>query len=434
MYRYCYFGGKICVKTQKYPRMIFNRKFYLEQLISAKGNGMIKIITGIRRCGKSFLLFNIFKKYLIDSGVDDDHIVQVNLEDRRNKQLRNPDALLDYIDNCISDSGKYYILIDEVQLVENFEDVLNSYLSMPNVEVYVTGSNAKFLSKDIITTFRGRGWEIRIHPLSFSEYFEVVGGGKVQAMETYFRYGGLPAVAMLDNYEDKQKYLEDIFETVYMRDVVERNKLKNAPGMRQVVRILASCIGTMTNIKRIADTFKSEYRINIKPETVSKYIECLEDSFLVSEALRYDVKGRKYIGAGSKFYFEDVGIRNVILNFRQTEPTHIMENVVYNELRKRGYSVDVGAVEMFKRDSGGKLHRCNLEIDFVVNRHDKRLYIQSAYAMPDAEKLKQEQASLLDVHDGFGKMIVAADCSFTSYNENGILIVSLFEFCMQQIV
>ena len=410
--------------------MYFERKEYLNKLISAEGNGMIKIITGIRRCGKSFLLFNIFRKYLLERGVAESHIIQVNLEDRRNKKLRDPDALLEYIDAQMVNKDKYYILLDEVQMVSEFEDVLNSYLHVDNAEVYVTGSNARFLSKDVITEFRGRGWEIRIHPLSFAEYYEVMGGEKRQTLETYYLYGGLPAVAQMESPEAKQNYLREIYETVYLKDVLQRNHLKNADGMRELMRLLASTIGSCSNALKISNTFKSAAGMDISINTIIKYLEHLQDSFIISEALRYDVKGRKYIGTGTKYYFEDVGIRNAVVDFRQTEYTHLMENVVYNELRKQGYSVDVGSVESFKRDANGKLLRRNFEIDFVVNRADERLYIQSAYALPDKEKVEQEQASLLNVNDGFRKVIIAGDRYISNYNDDGILMLSLFDFLL----
>lgn len=413
--------------------MIFERQSYLEQLHSADGNGMIKIITGMRRCGKSFLLFNLFRRSLIKGGTRDDHIIQVNLEDRRNKRLRDPDALLQYIDGLMVDTEKYYIMLDEVQLVSEFEDVLNSYLNTPQAEVYVTGSNAKFLSKDIITEFRGRGWEIRIHPLSFAEYYEVVGGEKAEALEHYYRYGGLPAVAQLEQPEEKQHYLREIFETVYLRDVIDRNKLKNAEGLRELVRILASMMGSSTNVRRITNTFKTAAGIDITPATINKYLECLQDAFIINEALRYDVKGRKYIATETKYYFEDIGIRNAVVEFRQLEPTHTMENVVYNELRRYGFSVDVGRVEIFKRDDDNNLQRKQLEIDFVVNRHDERLYIQSAYALPSREKMEPEQASLLNVADGFRKIILAGDRYTSSYNEAGIYMVSLYDFLLGKV-
>ena len=316
--------------------MVFNRNLYLQKLISADGNGMIKIITGIRRCGKSFLLFELFKNYLLEQGIQADHIIQINLEDRRNKRLRNPDMLLEYIDNQLKDHQKYYILLDEIQLVSEFEDVLNSYLHISNAEVYVTGSNAKFLSKDVITEFRGRGWEIRVRPLSFSEYYETLGGEQSKRLEEYYLYGGLPGVAQLDTPMAKQNYLREIFETVYLRDVIERNHLRNADGMQELIRVLASGIGTSTNPRRIANTFKSVAGMDISPNTISNYITHLQDSFIINEALRYDVKGRKYIGTETKYYFEDMGIRNAVLGFRQIEHTHAMENVLYNELCRDG--------------------------------------------------------------------------------------------------
>ena len=392
--------------------MLFERKPYLEQLISAEGNGMIKVITGIRRCGKSFLLFNIYKDNLLERGIQEDHIIQVNLEDRRNKKLRDPDALLEYIDKQMTDKDIYYILLDEIQFVPEFEDVLNSYLNVKNAEVFVTGSNAKFLSKDVITEFRGRGWEIRVHPLSFAEYYGTVGGEKAVALEEYYLYGGLPQVAQMRTPAEKENYLREIFETVYLKDVIERNHLHNVDGMRELVRILASAMGSSSNVRRIANTFKSVGGVDI------------------NEALRYNVKGRKYIGTETKYYFEDVGIRNAVLGFRQIEFNHTMENVIYNELRRLGYSVDVGLVEIAKRNSSGKIERRNLEIDFVVNRHDERLYIQSAYALPDKQKMDQEQASLLNVPDGFKKVIIVGERYSSNYNEDGILMIGIYDFLL----
>lgn len=411
--------------------MYFERKSYLQELVSTERNGMIKVITGMRRCGKSFLLFNIYREHLLEKNVSEDHIIQVNLEDRRNKHLRNPDALLEHIDKQMTDHDTYYILLDEIQLVPEFEDVLNSYLHVKNAEVFVTGSNAKFLSKDVITEFRGRGWEIRIRPLSFAEFYEVVGGEKSVALETYYLYGGLPGVAQFDSPTEKQNYLREIFETVYLKDVIERNRLRNADGMRELIRILASCMGSSTNFRRIANTFKSAGGLDIGPNTIARYVEHLQDAFIINEALRYDVKGRKYIGTETKYYFEDMGIRNAILDFRQIEYNHTMENVIYNELRKQGYSVDVGLIETMKKDENGKKKRSNLEIDFVVNRHDERLYIQSAYMLPDREKIKQEQASLLGVPDGFRKMIVAGDRHHSYYNDDGILIEGIYDFLLK---
>lgn len=407
--------------------MIFNRKEYIDKLVSADGNGMIKIVTGIRRCGKSFLLFTLFKQHLIEEGVAANHIIEVNLEDRRNRELRDPDALLKHIDGLMTDKEKYYILLDEVQMVDEFEDVLNSYLHVSNAEVYVTGSNAKFLSKDVITEFRGRGWEIRIQPLSFSEYYESVGGDFKKALEDYYIYGGLPAVALLEQNEEKQKYLRNVYETVYLRDVLQRNNLRNAEGMQEILKVLASAMGSSTNTQRISNTFHSK-GVEISNATISMYIEYLQDSFIINEALRYNVKGRKYIGTETKYYFEDTGIRNAILDFRQIEFTHIMENVIYNELRRWGYSVDIGQVDVYRNDATGKTVRSNLEIDFVVNRADERLYIQSAYSLPDREKVLQEEASLVNVPDCFRKIIIVGDRSHSNYNDEGVYLLSLYDF------
>lgn len=408
--------------------MIFNRKEYIDKLVSADGNGMIKIVTGIRRCGKSFLLFTLFKQHLIEEGVEANHIIEVNLEDRRNRELRDPDVLLKHIDGLMTDKEKYYILLDEVQMVDEFEDVLNSYLHVSNAEVYVTGSNAKFLSKDVITEFRGRGWEIRIQPLSFSEYYEGVGGDFKRALEDYYIYGGLPAVALLEQNEEKQKYLRNVYETVYLRDVLQRNNLRNAEGMQEILKVLASAMGSSTNTQRISNTFHSAKGVEISNATISMYIEYLQDSFIINEALRYNVKGRKYIGTETKYYFEDTGIRNAILDFRQIEFTHIMENVIYNELRRWGYSVDIGQVDVYRNDATGKTVRSNLEIDFVVNRADERLYIQSAYSLPDREKVLQEEASLVNVPDCFRKIIIVGDRGHSNYNDEGVYLLSLYDF------
>lgn len=410
--------------------MIFERKAYLDYLVECEGNGMIKIITGIRRCGKSFLLFNLYKRNLIERGVTADHIIEVNLEDRRNKKLRNPDALLEYIDSKMVDRGRYYILLDEVQMVNEFEDVLNSYLHVENAEVFVTGSNAKFLSKDVITEFRGRGWEIRVHPLSFAEIYEAKGGSEPKLLAEYYLYGGLPGVVLLDSSQEKEAYLKEVFDMVYMRDVVQRNHLRNADGLREVVRVLASAMGSGMNVKRIANTFKSEAGMDISPNTISKYLEHLEDSFIISEALRYNVKGRKYIGTDTKYYFEDMGVRNAVIGFRQMEETHAMENVLYNELRRRRFQVDVGQVDLWCKDASGKTFKKQLEVDFVLNKASARIYVQSALAMPDHEKEQQEQASLLSINDAFRKVIIVGGYHIPHYNENGVLIMGLFNFLL----
>lgn len=412
--------------------MVFDRKAYLDYLVSCEGNGMIKIITGIRRCGKSFLLFNLYKQNLLARGVPEDHVIEVNLEDRRNKKLRNPDALLEYVDSKMTDAGMYYILLDEVQLVPEFEDVLNSYLHVKNAEVFVTGSNAKFLSKDVITEFRGRGWEIRLRPLSFAEIYDAKGGDMSRLLMEYYRYGGLPGVVLLDSPEEKEAYLKEVFETVYMRDVVQRNHLRNADGLRELVRVLASAMGASTNVKRIVNTFKSEAGMDISPNTIAKYIEHLEDAFIISGALRYNVKGRKYIGTDTKYYFEDIGVRNIVLGFRQVEETHAMENVLYNELRRRRYQVDVGQVDVWGKDTAGKTIKKQLEVDFVLNKASVRIYIQSALSMPDYEKKQQEQASLLNINDAFKKVIIVGGYHMPHYNENGVLIIGLFDFLMNE--
>lgn len=366
----------------------------------------------------------------MNRGVAADHIIEVNLEDRRNKKLRDPDALLEHIDSKMVDEGMYYILLDEVQMVSEFEDVLNSYLHVENAEVFVTGSNAKFLSKDVITEFRGRGWEIRVHPLSFAEIYEAKGGSESKLLAEYYLYGGLPGVVLLDSVQEKEAYLKEVFDMVYMRDVVQRNHLKNADGLREVVRVLASAIGSGMNVKRIANTFKSEAGMDISPNTISKYLEHLEDSFIVSEALRYNVKGRKYIGTDTKYYFEDMGVRNAVLGFRQMEETHAMENVIYNELRRRRFQVDVGQVDLWCKDASGKTVKKQLEVDFMLNRASARIYVQSALAMPDREKEQQEQASLLSINDAFRKVIIVGGHHIPHYNENGVLIMGLFNFLL----
>lgn len=410
--------------------MFFERKKYLNELISLEGNGMIKIVTGIRRCGKSFLLFNIYKNHLLNRGVTIDHIIEVNLEDRLNKKLRDPDVLLEYIYNHIHDDQKYFVLLDEVQMVPEFEDVLNSFLNKENIDVFVTGSNAKFLSKDVITEFRGRGWEVRVHPLSFAEYYEVIGGDIQLALNDYYLYGGLPAVAAIESKQKKQDYLTDVYKMVYLKDVLQRNHLRNEQGLKVLVQILASSIGSNMNVKKIANTFKSQSSVEVSPTTISAYLEHLQDAFIISEALRYDVKGRKYIGTESKYYFEDVGIRNAVIGFRQVEFNHSMENVVFNELRGLGYTVDVGMVEVMKRNAEGKQYRTRLEVDFVVNRHDLRLYIQSAYRITDQDKMNQEQASLLHIPDAFRKIIIDGDRYVSNYNNAGVMMMGICDFLL----
>lgn len=417
---------------------MFLRQHYLDKLVQSEGNGMIKIVTGVRRCGKSFLLFTLFHNYLLEHGVSADRIIEVDLENRLNKRLRDPDALLEYVYGRLGLStssrepkeGHYYVLLDEVQLVPEFEDVLNSFLKLRNVDVYVTGSNAKFLSKDVITEFRGRGWEIRIHPLSFAEFYDYQGGDKHEAFRLYCRYGGLPQVVLMKSDEEKKAFLETVFEATYLRDVIERNHLRNVAGLRELVRVLASGIGSSTNPKRIADTFCSNGAA-MTQDTVKAYIGHLTDAFIVSEAMRYDVKGRKYIGTETKYFFEDLGIRNVVLGFRQEEETHLMENAIYNELVLRGYSVDVGMVETWELVDGKRVRK-NLEVDFVVNRAPKRWYIQSAFALPTREKTLQEQRSLMKIPDHFRKVIVVGDNHGGWMDEEGIEILGLFDFMLHR--
>ena len=413
--------------------MEFNRDLYLQKLISASNNDMIKIVTGIRRCGKSYLLFEIFHNYLLSQGVKEDHIIGLALDDNRNKALRDPDKLLEYIDShLIHDGQTSYVILDEVQMVDNFVGVLLSMTHMRNVQTYVSGSNSKFLSKDVVTEFRGRGWEIRVRPLSFAEYYEGVGGDKRDALEDYYTYGGLPAVAKMETPEEKEAYLKDVYRAIYLKDIIERNHLQNEEGLEEIFRVLASSMGTAVNPTKIANTFKSVANIKISTHTITKYIEHLKDAFLVSEALRYDVKGRKYIGSDSKFYFEDPGVRNAIIGFRQVEYSHMMENVLYNELCARGYSVDVGLVEIWEKNEEGKIVHKRIEVDYVINRGSQRIYVQSAYSMPDEEKRDQEQRPLIKINDSFRKIIISGEHKGKFYNEEGVLRIGVFEFLLDR--
>ena len=428
------FVSNFSCKSQKfYVNMEFSRKLYLQKLVRADGNGMIKIVTGIRRCGKSYLLFNIFRNYLLSQGVQEDHIIGLALDDRENKKLLNPDRLLDYINNhIVKDGKKNYVILDEVQLVDDFVSVLLSMTHKQNVETYVSGSNNKFLSKDVVTEFRGRGWEIRVHPLSFAEYFEGVGGDYRKALYDYYRYGGLPHVALLATEDEKKQYLQSVFETTYLKDVTERNHLRNPEGMRKLIQVLASCIGSCTNPNNIVNTFMSGEKLTIAPATIENYLEHLQDAFIISEAQRYDVKGRKYIGTASKYYFEDLGIRNMLINFRQQEDTHIMENVIYNELCMRGYSVDVGQVEVWETTPEGKRLRKNLEVDFVVNNPPQRMYIQSAFVLQDREKTEKEQRPLVNIPDHFRKIIILGnDFQRGWIDDEGVEIVSMEDFLLK---
>lgn len=428
------FASNFSCKSQKFNvNMEFSRKLYLQKLVRADGNGMIKIVTGIRRCGKSYLLFNIFRNYLLSQGVQEDHIIGLALDDRENKKLLNPDRLLDYINShIVKDGKKNYVILDEVQLVDDFVSVLLSMTHKQNVETYVSGSNSKFLSKDVVTEFRGRGWEIRVHPLSFAEYFEGVGGDYRKALYDYYRYGGLPHVALLATEDEKKQYLQSVFETTYLKDVIERNHLRNPEGMRKLIQVLASCIGSCTNPYNIVNTFMSGEKLAIAPATIENYLEYLQDAFIISEAQRYDVKGRKYIGTASKYYFEDLGIRNMLINFRQQEDTHIMENVIYNELCMRGCSVDVGQVEVWETTPEGKRLRKNLEVDFVVNNPPQRMYIQSALVLQDREKTEKEQRPLVNIPDHFRKIIILGnDFQRGWIDDEGVEIVSMEDFLLK---
>lgn len=402
-------------------------------LVAGLGNGLVKIVTGGRRCGKSFLLFTIFHNYLLEQGIEENHIIELSLDDRKSRPLRNPDALLEYVENRLQKDGKmHYVILDEIQLVDDFVEVLLSLMHMRQVEIYVSGSNSKFLSKDVVTEFRGRGDEIRVWPLSFGEYYEIVGGDKAMAWKEYYTFGGLPQVLQLTSEQKKIEYLKNIFELTYLKDIIERNHLRNPEGMRQLVQVIASTIGSSTNPKRISNTFASNENVRISDTTIKDYLKYMEDSFLIEETLRYDVKGRKYIGTETKYYFMDLGLRGAILNFRQQEETHIMENIIYNELRQRGYLVDVGLVEIWERDGNGNSKRLGLEVDFVVNNGAERVYIQSAYRMPTSEKQNQEQRPLLRIDDNFRKMIVVGDDIKRKVNEQGIVTIGLFDFLLDQ--
>lgn len=413
--------------------MIIQRKKYLDMLISGEGNNLVKIVTGVRRCGKSFLLFKLFRNYLTEKGVDEQHIIELSLDDLRNKKLRNPETLLEYIDShLLNDKKTTYIILDEVQLVQDFVEVLLSLLHTPFVDVYVSGSNSKFLSKDVVTEFRGRGDEIRVFPLSFSEFYSAVGGDESEVWKEYYTYGGLPQILEFDSEKKKSDYLKNLYELTYMKDVQERNHLRNADGLFKVVQMLASCIGSPTNPKRISDTFKTVEKKTVTDKTILNYIECLKDAFLIEEALRYDVKGRKYIGTETKYYFEDIGLRNAILNFRQQEEPHIMENIIYNELKYRGFNVDVGFVETWENKSSGKSFRHGLEVDFVVNKGAERIYIQSAFKLPTDEKKEQEERPLLNINDSFKKIIITGENIKRKTDEKGILTIGLLDFLLDE--
>lgn len=411
--------------------MNIERNIYLDRLVHRMHNGMIKVITGIRRCGKSYLLFKLFYRYLLEQGVPEENIIVMELDRWKNREYRNPEVLLDYIDSHMPDDKQYYILLDEVQMMENFEEVLNSLLHYPNADIYVTGSNSKFLSSDILTEFRGRGDEVHVFPLSFSEFMQVYSGDVYHGWADYVMYGGLPLCATMQTEEQKVQYLSKLFEETYLKDILERHNIAKTQELEDLVNILASAVGSLTNPAKLEATFRSNIQSSISSNTIRQYIQYLEDAFIIQKAQRYNVKGRKYIGSPIKYYFEDVGLRNARLGFRQVEETHLMENIIFNELRIRGYSVDVGIVD--KREKiAGHLTRKQLEIDFVATLGNRRYYIQSAFRLPDAEKIRQEKASLINVKDSFKKIIIVKDVVNVSRDEDGITMMSIYDFLLKE--
>lgn len=408
------------------------RNSYLKQLISGKQNGLIKIVTGIRRCGKSYLLFKIFRNHLLEQGVTPDHIISLALDDILNEEYCDPKKLVLYIKENIKDSQIHYVLLDEVQMVDNFVGALNSLLHIDNVDVYVTGSNSKFLSSDIATEFRGRGDEIRIYPLSFSEFLSEYNGDKNDAWRDYITYGGLPLILSLESSQQKSNYLHNLYQTVYLKDLIDRNGIKKAVEFDALTKVMASSIGSPCNPNKLSNTFKSVSNTDLSSITIDNYLGFLQDAFLLEKASRYDIKGKKYIGTLSKYYFVDMGLRNCLLGFRQIEETHLMENVIYNELRSRGYLVDVGVVETRTRTENQGMLRKQLEIDFVVNNGSKRYYIQSALSLPNEEKIEQEMASLKNVSDSFQKIIIVKDNIVPHHNESGILFINLYDFLLNR--
>ena len=410
--------------------MEIRRDIYLNKLISKKHNGLIKVVTGMRRCGKSYLLFNLFKEYLVNEGVNENHIIEIAFDSFENRKYRDPEVLFPYLMEKIADKEMYYVLLDEVQMLDDFESVLNSLGRKKNVDVYVTGSNAKFLSKDIITEFRGRGDEVHMYPLTYSEFMSVYDGDKQEGWRDYVLFGGIPLVLGFETADQKSDFLKSLFEETYISDITGRNNIRNKAGLEELLNILSSAIGSLTNPSKLSATFKSVKNKTISKETIIKYIDYLKDSFLIDSAIRYDIKGKKYINTPSKYYFTDLGLRNARLNFRQVEETHAMENIIFNELKVRGYNVDVGVVVMNEVDKNGKKIRKQLEVDFVCNKGSKRFYIQSAYALPDKEKMEQEQRSLVNTGDGFKKIIITKDAVAPLYNDEGILVMSVYDFLL----
>ena len=406
------------------------RDYYLQKLIAKKHNGLIKVITGMRRCGKSYLLFTLFKKHLLESGVAEDHIVEIPFDSFENKKYRDPEVLYPYVKEKLVDDQKYYILLDEVQLLGEFESVLNGFMRIPNVDVYVTGSNAKFLSKDIITEFRGRGDELHMNPLSFAEFMSVYDGNKYDGWKEYVLYGGLPPVVLLPTPEQKIELLKRLFDETYVSDIVGRHKIRNKDEFEELINILSSGIGSLTNPKKLADTFKTKKRTKLSVNTIKSYLDYLCDAFVVTRATRYDIKGKKYIDTPQKYYFSDVGLRNARINFRQIEENHTMENILFNELIARDFNVDVGLVVTREYDGSGNRQQKQLEVDFVCNKGAKRYYVQSAFAIPDEAKMQQESNSLLRIDDTFKKIIVVKDTPAPWYTDDGILVISVYDFLL----
>lgn len=412
--------------------MIIERNKYLNVLLDNRHNGLVKIVTGIRRSGKSFLLFNIFKHRLMEEGVDQQHIIEMQFDDFANKKYRKPSYFYSYVKEQIKDGRMYYLILDEVQMLDDFEDVLNGLMHIENVDIYVTGSNARFLSKDVITEFRGRGFQIHVSPLTFAEIMSFYNGTKEDALEEYMRYGGLPPVVLQPNDEYRVNLLKSLLKETYIIDILERNKVRNTSELEELLAMLASGIGGLTNPQKLSNTFKTVKNVSINPATLKSYIEFFSDAFLIEQANRYDVKGKKYIGTPMKFYFSDLGLRNALLNFRQMEKTHQMENVIYNELRNRGYNVDVGVVPFSGKDAQGKSYRTQLEVDFVCNNASKRVYVQSALSLPTQDKIDQETNSLKRIDDGFQRVIIVGDHTIDSHDENGILFTNIYNFLLRK--
>lgn len=412
--------------------MEIKRDFYLNQLIASEKNDLIKVITGLRRSGKSYLLFNLFYDYLLKKGIKKSHIITIALDDLANEKLRDPYTILDYIKKKIKDTDLYYIFLDEIQYLSRFEEVLNSLLHIKNVDVYVTGSNSKLLSKDVITEFRGRGDEIKVYPLTFKEFFSVYNGSVDEAWDDYFNYGGMPLVLSYNDYSKKVDYLKELFDKVYITDIIERYKIKNKTDLDELLNILSSDIGSLTNPLKLSKIFLNENKSKISDKTINRYIEYLEDAFLVSKVQRYDIKGKKYINSPFKYYFEDIGLRNARLNFRQVEENHVMENIIYNELKVRGFAIDIGIVNLYDYDKNGKRVLKNYEVDFIASKGNNKYYIQSAFSLDNEDKLRQETNSLNNINDSFKKIIIVKNNIKPRKDEKGITIIGLYNFLLEE--